>query len=177
MTSPSLLASIASASDDLPWYGIHTKSNQEKLVSVALKHKGYEQYLPVYRQRRRWSDRIVETERALFPGYLFCRFDSQRRLPIITTPGVVDVIGFGSEPAAIPENEIEAIRSIVRSGANVAPCPFLREGQRVRVNRGSLEGLEGILVKNKTDWRVVVSVQMLQRSVSVDVDWDWVTAL
>jgi transcription antitermination factor NusG len=142
-----------------------------------LQSKGYEQYLPVYRRRQRWSDRIVETDRPLFPGYVFCRFDARKRLPIVSTPGVVSVVGFGSEPAPISDSEIEAVRAILRSGLAAEPCPFLREGQRIRVRRGSLEGLEGILLKKKSDWRIVVSVAMLQRSVAVEIDREWITII
>jgi transcription antitermination factor NusG len=165
------------ASVRLPWYGIRTKSNHERVAAVVLQSKGYEQYLPVYRRRRRWSDRIVETDRPLFPGYVFCRFDARKRLPIVSTPGVVSVVGFGSEPAPISDSEIEAVRAILRSGLAAEPCPFLREGQRIRVRRGSLEGLEGILLKKKSDWRIVVSVAMLQRSVAVEIDREWITII
>ncbi len=161
----------------LPWYGIRTKSNHERVAAVVLQSKGYEQYLPVYRCRQRWSDRIVETDRPLFPGYVFCRFDARKRLPIVSTPGVVSVVGFGNEPAPISESEIDAVRAVLRSGLVAEPCPFLREGQRIRVRRGSLEGLEGILLKKKSDWRIVVSVAMLQRSVAVEIDREWITTI
>jgi transcription antitermination factor NusG len=158
----------------LPWYGIRTKSNHERVAAVVLQNKGYEQYLPVYRRWRRWSDRVVETDRPLFPGYVFCRFDARKRLPIVSTPGVVSVVGFGNEPAPISDSEIETVRAVLRSGLAAEPCPFLRDGQRIRVRRGSLEGLEGILLKKKSDWRIVVSVAMLQRSVAVEIDREWI---
>jgi transcription antitermination factor NusG len=161
----------------LPWYGIRTKSNHERVASVVLQSKGYEQYLPVYRRRQRWSDRVVESDRPLFPGYVFCRFDARKRLPIVSTPGVVSVVGFGNEPAPISDMEIEAVRAVLHSGLAAEPCPFLREGQRIRVKRGALEGMEGILVKKKSDWRIVVSVAMLQRSVAVEIDREWITAI
>ena len=168
---------IDPATRSLPWYGIRTKSNHEKLAAGVLQSKGYEQYLPVYRSRRRWSDRVVESDQPLFPGYVFCRFDAKKRLPIVSTPGVVSVVGFGAEPAPISDSEIEAVQTVLHSGLAAEPCPFLREGQRIRVNRGSLEGLEGILLKKKTDWRMVVSVTMLQRSVSVEIDREWITTI
>ena len=161
----------------LPWYGIRTKSNHERVAAAVLQNKGYEHYLPVYRRRQRWSDRIVETDRPLFPGYVFCRFDARKRFPIVSTPGVVSVVGFGNEPAPISDSEIDAVRAVLRSGLAAEPCPFLREGQRIRVRRGSLEGLEGILLKKKSDWRIVVSVAMLQRSVAVEIDREWITTI
>jgi transcription antitermination factor NusG len=116
----------------------------------------------------------VETDKPLFPGYVFCRFNPKVRLPILTTPGVVAVVGFGNEPAPIEDEEIEAIQAVLRSGLNAEPCSYLREGQRVRVNQGSLSGLEGILTRKKSEWRMVVSVAMLQRSISVEIDREWI---
>ena len=161
----------------LPWYGIRTRSNQERLAATVLKCKGYEQYLPVYSHRRRWSDRVVETHQPLFPGYVFCRFDAKKRRPIITTPGVVAVVGCGNEPEPISETEIQAIQLVLQSTFAAQPCPFLRESQRIRVNRGSLEGLEGILLKKKSEWRIVISVTMLQRSIAVEIDREWITTI
>jgi transcription antitermination factor NusG len=160
-----------------PWYGIRTKSNHERLAAAVLDSKGYEQYLPVYRSRRRWSDRVVEKDQPLFPGYVFCRFDARKPFPIVSTPGVVSVVGFGNELAPISDTEIEAVQTLLHSGLATEPCPFLHEGQRIRVKRGSLEGLEGILLKKKTDWRIVVSVTMLQRSVAVEIDREWITSI
>lgn len=161
----------------LPWYGVRTRRNLERVAARVLNGKGYEQYLPVYRNRRRWSDRVVTTEVPLFAGYVFCRFDSSRPLPIVTTPGVVSIVGFGNHPAPIPDDEIKAIESILKSGIGTEPCPFLQEGQRVRVTHGSLKDLEGILIKKKSDWRLVVSISMLQRSVSVEIDSDFISVL
>ncbi|HEX4227157.1 MAG TPA: UpxY family transcription antiterminator [Bryobacteraceae bacterium] len=154
----------------LPWFAIRTRSNFEKTTSAVLGSKGYEQYLPLYSVKRRWSDRVVETHLPLFPGYVFCRFDPKARVPILSAPGVVAIIGFGTEPAPIPDQEIEAIQTVLNSGLAAEPCPFLREGQRVRIKHGSMAGVEGILTKKKNDLRMVVSVTMLQRSVSVEID-------
>lgn len=159
-----------------PWYAIRTRSNHEKASALGLAGKGYEPYLPTYRVRRRWSDRVSVSELPVFPGYVFCRFDVKRRLPILTIPGVVSLVGFGSDPAVIADNEIEAIQTVLGSGLNAAPYPFLKEGQRIRVRHGALEGLEGILLKQKSEWRLVVSVSMLQRSIAVEIDRDWVTS-
>lgn len=170
-----LLKNDMATRSEMPWYGIRTKSNHEKVAAVVLENKGYEQFLPTYRTRRRWSDRTVETDQPLFPGYVFCRFDAKRRLPILTIPGVVAVVGCGREPVPIDDTEIEAIQAVLRSGLATEPCPYLREGQRVRVNRGALGGLEGILINKKTQWRMVISLTMLQRSVSVEIDREWLS--
>lgn len=153
-----------------PWYAVRTRSNREKLAAQALESKGYEQYLPLYRSKRQWSDRVIEIEEPLFAGYVFCRFNPKQRLPIVTTPGVVSVVSYDNEPAPIGDTEIEAIRTVLQSGFPAKPCPFLREGQRVQIKRGPLKGTEGILVKKKKECLLVVSVAMLQRSVLVDID-------
>lgn len=158
-----------------PWYGIRTKSNFEKVTARALAGKGYEQYLPLYRTRSARSAHAVEGELPLFPGYVFCRFDFNKRLPILITPGVISVISMGAPPASIPESEIEAIRAALRSGLAVEPCAFLREGEHIRIDRGPLEGVEGILVKKKSKCRIVISAMMLQRSISVELDGSWIS--
>jgi transcription antitermination factor NusG len=154
-----------------PWYAIRTRSNHEKLAASVLQGKGYEPYLPAYRRRRK-AEVMVETEHLLFPGYVFCRFDFTKRLPILMTTGVISVLGFGKEPAPIPDEEMEAVEAVLRSGYPAEPCAYLREGQRVRVTGGSLDGVEGIVVKKKNRFRMVVSVTMLQRSISVEIDGD-----
>jgi transcription antitermination factor NusG len=171
------LQNVAPEPAQFPWYGIHTKSNCENVAANVLQAKGYQHYLPSYRVSRQWSDRTVQTTLPLFPGYVFCRFDAHRCLPIITTLGVASIVGFGKEPAPIPEQEIEAIQRILQAGLSPEPAAFLREGQAVRLKRGALEGVEGILLKKKTEWRMVVSITMLQRSISVEVDRDWVGAV
>jgi transcription antitermination factor NusG len=153
-----------------PWYGIRTRFNQEKIATAVLTDKGYEPFLPVYHVRRRWSDRVVTTERPLFPGYVFCRFDYNHRAPIVTANSVVSVVGFGSQPTPIPDEEINAVRIIVESGIAAEPAPFLREGQRIRVTHGPLKSVEGSLVRKKSMWSLVVGVEILQRCVSVEID-------
>ncbi len=177
-SSPSLFPLATEAkSESLPWFGVHTRSNHEKVTATVLSYKGYDYYLPTYKSKKRWSDRVVESDRPLFPGYVFCRFDPKLRLPILTTPGVVSVVGFGNEPAPIEDMEIEAVQAVLRSGLHAEPCAFLREGQRIRVIQGSLTGLEGLLVRKKSEWRMVVSVAMLQRSISVEIDREWIEAI
>jgi transcription antitermination factor NusG len=118
----------------------------------------------------------VETTVPLFPGYLFCRLDVKQRTPILSSPGVVSLVGFGNEPVAIPDAEIEAVEALLLSGLPLTAHAFLREGQRVRITRGALEGIEGTLVRKKADCKFVVSIPLLQRSVAVEIDPDWITA-
>jgi transcription antitermination factor NusG len=160
-----------------PWYAIRTRSNHEKITAMGLKGKGYEPYLPTYHVHRRRAERIIKSDHPLFPGYVFCCFDVKKRLPILITTGVVSIVGFGGEPAPIPDHEIEAVRAALRSGLPSEPCPYLREGQRIRVMGGSLEGVEGILLKKKNQLRMVISVSMLQRSISVEIDHDQIVAI
>jgi transcription antitermination factor NusG len=152
------------------WFALSAKRNHEKCVAEMLRGKGYEEFVPTYRIRRRWSDRYKELELPLFPGYVFCRFDPARRLPILTTPGVVLIVGNGRVPVPVEDAEIEALRAVVASNLRVEPWPYLRVGERVVIESGSLAGLEGILQEVRKSCRIVVSVELLQRSVAVEVD-------
>jgi transcription antitermination factor NusG len=153
------------------WFALHTKLNRERHVAEMLRGKGYEEFVPSYRARRKWADRYKETDLPLFPGYVFCRFDPFRRLPILVTPGVVQVVGNGRVPAPIDDSEIEAIRAAA-SSSGVEPWPYLKVGERVRIESGPLTGLEGILQEVEKSCRIVISVSLLQRSVAVEVDRD-----
>jgi transcription antitermination factor NusG len=144
------------------------------MIASTLLDKGFESFLPFYRQRSRWSDRIKEIQLPLFPGYLFCRFDLNKRLPILITPGVIHVVGIGKNPFPVDDEEISAIQTIVLSSLGVEPQPYLSIGQRVCIEIGPLAGVEGILISRKGSNRLVVSVSLLQRSVAVEIDESWV---
>jgi len=156
------------------WYAVHVRSRFESQMSTVLRSKGYEEFLPTYRCRHRWSDRIKELDLPLFPGYLFSRFDARERLPILKSPGVIAIVGLGKMPIPISDEEIEAIQAIVRSGLRAEPWPHLTIGSRVFIEAGPLAGLEGIVVKVGKRFRFVVSVQLLQRSVGVEIERSWV---
>jgi transcription antitermination factor NusG len=162
---------------DLQWYALYVRSRFERVVAEHLHGKGYEEYLPTYTIRRRWSDRMKQVEKALFPGYIFCKFDVTKRLPILMIPGVISMVSFGGRATAVPEEEIHAVQSVVNSGLSYEPCSFLSLGQRVRIERGPLCGLEGLVVQAKNNWRFIISVHLLQRSVSVEIDRDCVTPI
>jgi len=161
----------------LEWFAVQTRQRYEKLVATALRNRGYEEFLPLYKCRRRWADRLKEVELPLFPGYLFCRLDPLYRLPVLTTPGVGLIVGIGKMPVPIDDREVAAIRSIVDSQLSAQPWPYLREGQQVRIEAGPLSGMEGIFLRNKGRHRMVVSVTLLQRSVAVEIEPDWVLPL
>jgi transcription antitermination factor NusG len=135
-----------------------------------LRDRGYEEFTPSYKVEKRWSDRTKQIDQFLFPGYVFCRFDPNDRLPILTAPGVVDVVGFGKLPELIPDAEIERVRRMVDSGLLVTPYPYVEIGQAVLIERGPLSGVEGILMEVKGKARLVVSVNLLRRSVSAEID-------
>jgi transcription antitermination factor NusG len=157
-----------------PWYAVHVRYQNEQRTAKMLREKGYDEFLPVYKTRRQWSDRVREVECPLFPGYVFCRFDVQNWMPIRTTPGVVSIVGIGNEPSPIEECEIAAIQAVMKGGVAAEPWPFLREGQRVRVTAGAMRGHEGLLLALKSQHRLVLSVSLLQRSVSIEIERDCV---
>jgi transcription antitermination factor NusG len=156
------------------WYALQVRPRFEKIVTAHLQHKGYGEYLPLYKSRRRWSDRIKELELPLFSGYTFCRFDIHNRLPILMVPGVLSIVGAGKHPTPVSDEEILAIQDIAQSGLEYGPWPFIKAGQPVSVERGPLAGLEGVVVEIKAGWRLIVSLPLLQRSVAVEIDRDCV---
>ena len=153
-----------------PWFALRIRSNYERITATHLRERGYQEFAPSYKVEKRWSDRTKQIDQFLFPGYLFCRFDPNDRLPILSAPGVVDVVGFGKMPQYIPEAEIERVRRMVESGLLITPYPYLQVGQAVLIENGPLAGMEGILVELKGNARLVVSVNLLRRSVSAEVD-------
>lgn len=159
-----------------PWFALQVRSRHEHSVAVHLNGKGYEWFLPLYKSRRRWSDRLKAVDAPLFPGYVFCRFNAHARLPILVTPGVIGIVGIGKTPVAIEDSEIASIQTLVRSGLPSQPCPFLRIGEKVRIEVGSLSGLEGILLAFKGHHRLVLSITLLQRSVAVQIESACVSA-
>ena len=156
------------------WFALRVRSNCEKTVALSLDGKGYEQFLPSYPKRSRRAGPVKEIDVPLFPGYVFSAFDVNHRLPILTTPGVVHIVGVGQVPEPINPEELLAIRRFVASGMKVDPWPFLKMGESVLVERGPLTGLEGLLVQIRSSNRLVVSLSLLQRSVAVEIDRDCV---
>lgn len=158
------------------WYAVHVKTNFEKVAATILEGKNLEVYLPAYQRPRRWSDRVKNIECPLFPGYVFCRFDVNNRLPILSTTGVLSIVGAGRVPASISDEELATVRMIVESGLAAMPWPFLRVGQRVVIRKGPLSGMEGILLAQRNKYRIVVSISLLQRSIAAEIDADLVCA-
>lgn len=160
-----------------PWFALRVRSNYERVAATHLRDRGFEEFSPAFKAERQWSDRKKQIEQFLFPGYVFCRVNPDERLPVLTIPGAVGLVGFGKGPTEIPENEIESVRRMVGSGLLVGPWPFLVTGQKVLIERGPLTGVEGILQEIKKAFRLVVSVHLLQRSVSVELERSWIRPL
>jgi transcription antitermination factor NusG len=155
---------------DLCWWALYTRHQHEKVVADMLSAKGFEVFLPVYDSIRRWKDRQKLLSLPLFPCYVFIRGGVGRRQQVVNTPGVHMILGHGEHFSVIPEYEIQAIRRTVEGPFRMEPHPFLRCGDRVRVFCGSLRGVEGILIRKKNQFRLVLSVDMLAKSVAVEID-------
>ena len=156
--------------NSFPWFAIWVKGRFEQNAASHLRARGYQPFLPTYVERRQWSDRVRVAELPLFPGYLFCRFDPRDRLPILTVPGVIQILGAGKTLSPVRDAEVDAIEVIVHSGFPKRPWPFLQVGQRVRITTGPLRGVDGILSDVRGEHRLVVSVELLRRSVAVEVN-------
>jgi transcription antitermination factor NusG len=152
------------------WYVAYTRANHEKRVAEQLKGRTVEYFLPFYKSVRRWKDRRVQLELPLFPGYVFVRLPLRDRLRVLEVPGVVRLVGFDGHPAALPEKEIEALRQSLARQLKVRPHPYLTVGRRVRIMRGPLSSLEGILVRKKGSFQVIVSIDLIMRSVIAQVE-------
>lgn len=154
------------------WYALRVKPRHEKAVAEALRVQGFEEFLPLFKERRRWSDRTKEIETPLFANYTFCRFAAQHRLAVLRVPGVVGIVRFGDRLAEVDSAEIDAVRAAAGSGRIVRPCEFLLAGQRVRIVSGPLANVEGIFQRFSGSDQLVVSVTILQRSVAVELEGD-----
>ena len=152
------------------WYAVYTRHQHEKSVAENLAGRGLEVFLPAYEAIRQWGDRQKRLSLPLFPCYVFFRGNLENRARVRSTPGVHSIVGFAGQPAVIERSEIEAIRVAVESHFGIEPHPFLRHGDRVRVKCGPLAGIEGILIRKRGLARLVLSAELLQKSVSVEVD-------
>src|SRR5215469_12700542 len=152
------------------WYAAQTCANHEKRVMAQLGQRAVEAYLPLYESVRKWKDRRVRLELPLFPGYVFVRLPLRDRLRVVQTPSIVRLVGLNGRPIALADQEIETLRLKLTRDIRVEPYPYLKVGQRVRVRTGSLYGLEGILVRKKNAVRFVISLDLIMRSVSVEID-------
>jgi transcription antitermination factor NusG len=154
----------------LNWYALYTCPRHEKCVAQQIEQRSIACFLPLYRSTRRWKDRRKVLELALFPGYVFVRLAPENRLRVLQLPGAVRLVSFNGQPAALPESEIEQLRDRLTRGGRFEPHPYLSVGRRVRVTAGPMQGLEGIVVRRKDRCRVVFSLDLIMRSVAVEID-------
>jgi len=152
------------------WYAVQTCANHEKRVLEQLSWREVEAYLPLYGSVRRWKDRRVLLDLPLFPGYVFVRLLIEDRLRVMQTPGVARLVGFGGRPVALPDHDIEVLRQGLVHEMHAEPHAYLKVGHRVRVKQGSLQGLQGILLRKKNSARFVISIDLIMRSVAVEID-------
>ena len=157
-----------------PWFALLTRLGRERHAGTSLGNIGYEYYLPMSYSTRRWSDRWKKIATPLFPGYLFCRMNPHDRLPVLTTPGIIQIVGVGKTPAPVDENEIAALQRVQNSHLPTIPWPYLEVGQIARIGDGPLKGLTGVVTRIKSGFKLILSVTLLQRSVAVEIDRDWI---
>jgi transcription termination/antitermination protein NusG len=158
------------------WFALAVKPRFDKAVARALELKGYETLLPLYRKRQHeGSARSKDSDLPLFPGYVCCRFDVISRTPVLTTPGVIQILGDGSVPTPLSEVEVTSLQTAIRAGFALQPFPYVQAGQRVRIDGGSLAGVEGIAMSFKQTLRLVLSITLLERSALLEVARDEVT--
>ena len=151
------------------WYAIQVRPRCEFYTAKILGNKGFQYFVPQYKTVRHWSDRRVEITLPMFPGYIFCKFDSEFRLPILTTAGVIRIICAGTKPAPIDLDEIEAIKQVVQAGCKTRPHPYLTLGDKVIIHHGPLTGLKGI-VTGYRNRHLILSIGVVQRSIAVELD-------
>lgn len=163
-------STVSQPASQSAWHAIYTRHRHEKTVAQILTSKGFEIFLPLYMSPNRWSDRTKMVSLPLFPGYVFLNGGLDRRLDLVTTPGIHSLVSCAVQPAAIPTDEMNALRRAVETGASIEPHPFLKCGDWVRVKSGPLAGVEGILVRKKNLCRLVLSVEMLGKAASVEID-------
>jgi transcription antitermination factor NusG len=159
------------------WFALQTRPQNERKVEHLLKQKGYECFAPTYRSKRKWSDRIVETDSPLFPGYVFCRFNSSALGKAISTQGVTRIVGFGGTPAEVAREEIEALQLLARTSFLREPWKYLPDGTLVLVETGPLAGIQGTISADENRRRLVISITLLQRSVVIQLDEDTVISV
>ncbi|HEV2489253.1 MAG TPA: UpxY family transcription antiterminator [Candidatus Acidoferrales bacterium] len=159
-------------SDDseMAWYAAYTCANHERRVAEQFKSRGVEHFLPTYETVHRWKDRRVRLQLPLFPGYVFVHLALRDRLRALQVTSVVRLVGFGDEPAALTRHEIEALRGSFQAGLHAEPHPYLTPGRRVRIKSGPLTGIEGTLIRRKGRYRIVISIELIMRSIAVDID-------
>jgi transcription antitermination factor NusG len=164
------MQAVISGFDHSRWYAVYTSANHEKRVAEQMAQRSVDHFLPLYASLRRWKDRRVQLDLPLFPGYVFVRLALRDRLQVLKIPSVVCLVSFGGQPAPVPDEAVERLREGLTGNLRIEPHPYLCTGRRVRILRGALAGANGILLRKKGRFRVVMSIELIARSVSVEVD-------
>ena len=169
---PTFLTSVLSQADgaERSWYAVYTCPRHEKRVAEHCTLRAIESFLPLYETVHRWQDRLKKVALPLFPGYLFVRIALEQRLRVLQVPSVVEMVSFSGGPAPVPDTDIESLRQALESKRPATPYSYINAGQRMRVRSGPLAGLEGIVVREKSHWRLVLSVDLIQQAVAVELD-------
>ena len=157
-----------------PWFAVLTRLGRERRATKHLENTGYECYLPVRCSTRRWSDRWKKVEAPLFPGYFFCRMNPHDRLPVLLTPGVIQIVGVGKTPIPVKEEEIAALQRVEKNRLSTSPWPYVDVGDIATIREGPLKGLTGLVTRIKSEMKLILSVSLLRRSVAVEIDRNWI---
>lgn len=165
-----VIASSSVSWDELHWYALYTKSRHEKVVEEGLQGKGIKTFLPTRKFIRHWTDRVKHIEEPIFKGYLFVQIPLRKQLEVLETRGSVRLIGFNSFPVPIPEKELETVRKFIQKDIAIDPYPYLAVGNRVYVRSGPFKGIEGFIVRKDRHTRLVMSLDLLFQSISVEID-------
>jgi transcription antitermination factor NusG len=171
------IANIEAAETQFPWFALQVRTKHEAGIAEFLRGRGYNPFLPLFRSRKVWSDRIKVVDAPLFPGYMFCQVNIEDRMPILTAPGVIRIVGYNRVPVPVDEAEIHSLQTLATSDLPHHPWPFLRLGEQFQIESGPLQGLTGILIEVRGTHRLVLSVTLLQRSVAVEIDAAFVKLL
>ena len=164
------LEALPDESPETNWFALYTAPRHEKMIAEQIHRRGITCFLPLYRSMRRWKDRRKELHLVLFPGYVFLQIAPQNRVQVLQIPGAVRLVSFNGQPTPLRGDEIESLRHHLSTAGKIEPHPYLRVGRRVRVRSGPFQGLEGIIQRTKDRCRVIFSIDLLMRSVAVEVD-------
>jgi transcription antitermination factor NusG len=170
LTTSAHLSGVLPKMGELRWFAAHTCANHEKSVSRQLELRSVDTFLPLYEKVSHWKDRRVKLQLPLFPGYIFVRVAIEEKLQVLEIPSIVRLVGFNGHPTPLPEEEMQRLRHSLDGRVGVQPHPYLQVGRRVRIKSGALKGLDGILLKKKNGYRFVVSLDLIQRSIAVELD-------
>jgi transcription antitermination factor NusG len=171
-TAPITLGAFPAAIDSVApqWYAVYTSANHERRVAEQFALRNIDHFLPQYESVRKWKDRKVRLQMPLFPGYVFVHLELPNRLQVLQVPGVARLVGFNGQAVAVPQEDVLRVREFLNRGFRAEPHPFLKIGRRICVKAGPLAGMKGVIVRRKNGSRFVISFELIQRSMAIDID-------